>query len=63
MTVLLLHGAGVDEFFIEIVLPLAIFIALYRWADRTSKRAQAARDATASATREPKPDASGMKRE
>lgn len=38
MTVLLLHGAGVDEFFIEIVLPLAIFIGLYRWAGRKSKK-------------------------
>jgi len=56
VTVLLLHGAGVDEFFIEIVLPLAIFIGLYRWADRKGKRAQAARDSATPATREPKPD-------
>lgn len=47
MTMLLLHGSFVDDFVIELALPLAIFVGLYWWADRKSKRAKAAKDAAA----------------
>lgn len=47
MTTLLLHGSFVDEFLIEIVLPVLMFIGLYKWADRKSKREKAARKASA----------------
>jgi hypothetical protein len=45
MTVLLLHGGVADEL-LFIVLPLLIFVVLYRWADRKSKRAKAEKNAT-----------------
>lgn len=47
MTVLLLHGGFVDDFLIDIVLPVIMFAALYRWADRKSKREKAAKLAAA----------------
>jgi hypothetical protein len=40
--VLLLHGGVADELLIEIVLPVVMFIGLYKWADRKSKRENAA---------------------
>lgn len=43
MTVLLLHGGFVDDFLIDIVLPVVMFIGLYVWADRKSKREKAAK--------------------
>lgn len=43
MTVLLLHGGFVDDFLIDIVLPVLMFIGLYKWADRKSKREKAAK--------------------
>lgn len=49
MTVLLLHGSFVDEFLIEIVLPVVMFIGLYIWADRRSKREKAAKQASPTA--------------
>ena len=50
MTVVLLHGSFVDEFLIEIVLPVLMFIGLYIWADRKSKREKAAKKASAAIT-------------
>jgi hypothetical protein len=49
--VILLHGTFVDEFLIEIVLPLSIFGGLYWWSSRKEKKkrkeaAAAATDAT-----------------
>lgn len=48
---ILLHGTFVDEFLIEIVLPLSIFGGLYWWSSRKEKKkkkeAAAAPDATA----------------
>lgn len=38
MTLALLHGAFIDEFLIELVLPLAIIGALYRWSVRAERR-------------------------
>jgi hypothetical protein len=38
--VILLHGTFVDEFLIEIVLPLSIFIGLYWWSSRKEKQQQ-----------------------
>ncbi|MDP9245577.1 MAG: hypothetical protein M3O64_02890 [Chloroflexota bacterium] len=35
---ILLHGSFVDEFLIEIVLPLSIFGGLYWWSSRKEKR-------------------------
>ena len=35
---ILLHGTFVDEFLIEIVLPLAIFGGLYWWSSRKAKK-------------------------
>lgn len=43
MNVLLLHGGFIDEFLIDIVLPVVMFIGLYIWADRKSKREKAAK--------------------
>ncbi|HVR88250.1 MAG TPA: hypothetical protein VHG53_01730 [Candidatus Limnocylindria bacterium] len=40
---LLLHGTFVDEFLIEIVLPLSIFAALYWWASRKGRKKKEAR--------------------
>jgi hypothetical protein len=40
--VLLLHGTFVDEFLIEIVLPLSIFAGLYWWSSRIEKKKKAA---------------------
>lgn len=45
---ILLHGTFVDEFLIEIVLPLSIFGGLYWWSSRKEKqkkKAAAAPDA------------------
>jgi hypothetical protein len=36
--VIVLHGTFVDEFLIEIVLPLSIFGALYWWSSRKEKK-------------------------
>jgi hypothetical protein len=36
--VILLHGTFVDEFLIEIVLPLSIFGGLYWWSSRKEKK-------------------------
>lgn len=48
---LLLHGTFVDEFLIEIVLPLSIFGGLYWWSSRKERKkkreAGAAPDAAA----------------
>jgi hypothetical protein len=38
--VILLHGTFVDEFLIEIVLPLSIFIGLYWWSSRKEQKKQ-----------------------
>jgi hypothetical protein len=35
---ILLHGTFVDEFLIEIVLPLSIFGGLYWWSTRKEKK-------------------------
>ncbi len=35
---ILLHGTFVDEFLIEIVLPLSIFGGLYWWSSRKEKK-------------------------
>lgn len=35
---ILLHGSFVDEFLIEIVLPLSIFGGLYWWSSRKEKK-------------------------
>jgi len=43
VTVLLLHGGFVDDFLLDIVLPVVMFIGLYIWADRKSKREKAAK--------------------
>lgn len=37
-SVVLLHGSFVDEFLIEIVLPLSIFGGLYWWSGRKEKK-------------------------
>lgn len=39
---ILLHGTFVDEFLIEIVLPLSIFGGLYWWSSRKEKKKRAA---------------------
>jgi hypothetical protein len=36
--VIVLHGTFVDEFLIEIALPLSIFGALYWWSSRKEKK-------------------------
>ena len=38
MELLVLHGTFVDEFLIELVLPLSIFIGLYWWSSRKEKQ-------------------------
>lgn len=43
MSILLLHGGFVDDFLLDIVLPVVMFIGLYIWADRKSKREKAAK--------------------
>ena len=35
---ILLHGTFVDEFLIEIVLPLSIFAVLYWWSTRKERK-------------------------
>lgn len=35
---ILLHGTFIDEFLIELVLPLSIFGALYWWSSRKEKK-------------------------
>jgi hypothetical protein len=40
--VILLHGSFVDEFLIEIMLPLSIFGGLYWWSSRKEKKKRAA---------------------
>lgn len=45
MALLVLHGTFVDEFLIEIVLPLSIFAGLYWWSSRKEKKKRAAADA------------------
>lgn len=52
MTVLLLHDGFIDDFLLDIALPVAMFIGLYIWADRKSKREKAAKLA---ATKAPAP--------
>ncbi|MDQ6858215.1 MAG: hypothetical protein M3Z65_04390 [Chloroflexota bacterium] len=37
---ILLHGSFVDEFLIEIVLPISIFGGLYWWSSRKEKEKQ-----------------------
>ena len=37
----LLHGTFVDEFLIEIVLPLSVFAGLYWWSARKERRKRA----------------------
>ena len=38
---ILLHGSFVDEFLIEIVLPISIFGGLYWWSSRKEKKKRA----------------------
>lgn len=38
MTLYVLHGTFVDEFLIEIVLPLSVFAGLYWWSARKERR-------------------------
>ena len=47
MELLVLHGTFVDEFLIELVLPLSIFIGLYWWSSRKEKKKRAAAKAPA----------------
>jgi len=56
MTVLLLHGGFVDDFLIDIALPVVMFIGLYIWADRKSKREKAAKLAATKAPEPSEPD-------
>ena len=42
MELLVLHGTFVDEFLIELVLPLSIFVGLYWWSSRKEKKKRAA---------------------
>ena len=56
MELLLLHGTFVDEFLIELVLPLSIFVGLYWWSSRKEKKKRAAK-AEASAAEAPAADA------
>ena len=42
LELLVLHGTFVDEFLIELVLPLSIFVALYWWSSRKEKKKRAA---------------------
>ncbi len=52
--ILILHGAFVDEFLIELVLPLSIFGALYWWSSRKAKKKRAAASDTAKGRGGPK---------
>jgi hypothetical protein len=45
--VILLHGTFVDEFLIEIVLPLSIFGGLYWWSSRKEKNKRKSGDPAA----------------
>ena len=38
MELVVLHGTFVDEFVIELVLPLSIFVGLYWWSSRKEKQ-------------------------
>jgi hypothetical protein len=48
-SVLLLHGTFVDEFLIEIVLPLSIFGGLYWWSSRKEKNKRKSKEGAAPA--------------
>jgi len=48
--VILLHGTFVDEFIIEIVLPLSIFGGLYWWSSRKEKKKRKEKAPAADAT-------------
>lgn len=52
--ILFLHGTFVDEFLIEIVLPLSIFGGLYWWSSRKEKKKRAAAPDAAKGRGEPK---------
>ena len=52
--ILVLHGTFVDEFLIEIVLPLSIFGGLYWWSSRKEKKKRAAASDAAKGRGEPK---------
>ena len=52
--ILVLHGTFVDEFLIEIVLPLSIFGGLYWWSSRKEKKKRAAAPDAAKGRGEPK---------
>lgn len=54
----LLHGGFVDDFLLDIVLPVLMFIGLYKWADRKSKREKAAKQADTTTPVTPTTDAS-----
>ena len=58
MTVLLLHGGSVDDLLLDIVLPVVMFIGLYVWADRRSKREKAAKLAATKAVKPVRADES-----
>jgi hypothetical protein len=47
--VILLHGTFVDEFLIEIVLPLSIFGGLYWWSSRKEKNKRKRKEGVAPA--------------
>ena len=49
VTLLLLHGTFVDEFLIELVLPLSIFVGLYWWSSRKEKKKRAGKMAAPAA--------------
>lgn len=51
----LLHGGFVDDFLLDIVLPVVMFAGLYVWADRKSKREKAAKRAAATKLEETEP--------
>lgn len=54
----LLHGGFVDDFLLDILLPVLMFIGLYKWADRKSKREKAAKRADPTTPTTPATDAS-----
>lgn len=54
---ILLHGTFVDEFLIEIVLPLSIFGGLYWWSSRKEKKKKAGAPAADAAERRGDKDA------
>jgi nicotinamide riboside transporter PnuC len=49
MELVLLHGTFVDEFLIQIVLPLSIFGGLYWWSSRKEKKKKKKEAATVKA--------------